>query len=115
YNNSNSTDTAIVDTPALITAADTLSSDTAVTSAAGWDYSEDEDKMTSMKSYFAHKVANEVLEFDFPYNGGSVARLTVRKRSGLSDVMLRISSGQFKAGSYDNKTVRVRFGDAPAR
>ena len=63
--------------------------DTSVTSSidtgdnapsSGWTYSEDEDKMTSKKTYYASIEAHESLEFDFPYNGGCTATLYVRKR-----------------------------------
>lgn len=40
-----------------------------------WLYSDDEDKMTSIKTYYAELTVNDELMFDFPYDGGSVATL----------------------------------------
>ena len=37
-----------------------------------WLYSDEEDKMTSKKKYYAQLIANDELMFDFPYNGGSL-------------------------------------------
>lgn len=81
-----------------------------------WDYSTETDEMNDSKSRFASLVSDNVIEFDFPYNGGSTMRLTVRymKKYG-TDVILRISSGQFLCSEYNGTNfVRVRFDDGTA-
>jgi hypothetical protein len=77
---------------------------------AKWLYSNEEDKMTSRKMYYAQLTANNELVFDFPYDGGSVATLTIRKKRGEVDVMLKISKGQF-IHDYEGGSIKVRFGN----
>ncbi|WP_316838721.1 hypothetical protein [Pedobacter gandavensis] len=78
-----------------------------------WLYYDDEDKMTSKKDYYAELIANEELEFGFPYNGGSVATLILRKKRDENHVILQISKGQF-IHNYSGASVKVRFGDSKA-
>jgi hypothetical protein len=73
-----------------------------------WIYSEQEDKMSDNPIKTASIVANEQLEFDFPYSGGATATLTIRKKNSSTDVYLRISTGQFH-GDYENPSVRIKF------
>ncbi len=80
-----------------------------------WDYSYGDDKMTSKKSYYAEVEANELLEFDFPYNGGSTATLTIRNKSGKNEAYLSVSKGQMLTRSYKETSYRVRFDDRPAQ
>jgi hypothetical protein len=76
---------------------------------SNWDYSEDEDKMTSKKNYFASVDAPELLQMSFPYNGGVVASLLVQHRRGENNVLLKVSKGQIQ----DND-IRIRFDDGRA-
>jgi hypothetical protein len=76
-----------------------------------WLYSDEEDKMTSKKKYFAQLKANDELIFDFPYDGGSVATLTIRKKRGEVDAMLKVSKGQFIL-DYEGGSIKARFGNA---
>lgn len=55
-------------------------------------------------------LANELAHFDFPYNGGSQADLTVRKKNNKTDVMFYIDKGQIDT-DYDGTYVRVKFDD----
>ena len=81
----------------------------------GWTYSQNEDKMTSGVSYFAEAQAKELLQFEFPYDGGSTATLMIRNKEGDNDVMLNVSKGQFIT-HYDGSTIRARFdNDSPVR
>lgn len=83
----------------------------ATTSA--WQYSEEEDKMTSKTSYFAAVDANELLDLKFPYNGGVTAEIMVRHRRGENNALLSISKGQFMPGT-DGETIKVRFDSSKA-
>ncbi|MFC6267303.1 hypothetical protein [Frigoriflavimonas asaccharolytica] len=87
-------------------------SDTASTSEAStkWQFQEDVDKMTSKTVKYASIDANEVLEFEFPYNGGSIPSLTIRKKDGVNDIYLKVSKGQFNS-SYDGGNLRIKFDD----
>src|SRR5690606_3412086 len=62
-----------------------------------WSYRETEDKMTSKTTYMAHVSAKDMLQFDFPYQGGSLAMLTIRDKGGATDVFVSISKGQFNS------------------
>lgn len=75
---------------------------------SNWTYSNEVDEMTDKKSYFAECTSLNVVNFDFPYEGGSTLSIVVRKspKFGIS-VYLRISSGQFNVG-IDGCTIRVR-------
>jgi len=75
----------------------------------GWHYSQEEDKMAGTM-YFASVVANEEIQFQFPYNGGSTAKITIREKEGNTDIMLRVSKGQFLT-HYDGTTCRIKFDD----
>lgn len=81
-----------------------------------WNYSTETDEMNDSKSRFASLTSDNSIEFDFPYNGGSTMYLTVRymKKYG-TDVILKISSGQFLCNEYNGTNyVRVRFDDGAA-
>lgn len=81
-----------------------------------WDYSTDVDEMNDSKSRFASLTSDNIVYFDFPYNGGSSLYLTVRymKKYG-TDVYIKISSGQFVCNEYEGTNyVRVRFDQGSA-
>lgn len=81
-----------------------------------WIYNERINEMTDDKIFFAQIEANEELEFDFPYNGGTKVWITLRKNSADTDAWLSISKnkGQFISNIMGNKSVLVRFDDRPA-
>lgn len=77
-----------------------------------WNFSESIDKMTSNKIKFASVEATEELEFKFPYDGGSIATLTIRNKDNNNDIYLHVSKGQFNRG-YDGGDLRIKFDDNP--
>lgn len=76
-----------------------------------WQYETIEDKMGE-SSKVASIDANEKVQFDFPYNGGSIATLMIRKRSkdGVS-IMLTLTKCQFNGTSLDDINIRIKFDD----
>lgn len=76
-----------------------------------WQYSEEEDKMTSEKVYYAANISPDDLQFKFPYNGGSTATFHVRNKEKQNEVMLNISKGQFMTSIMEQKALRIRFDD----
>ncbi|RBL92413.1 hypothetical protein [Chitinophaga flava] len=78
--------------------------------ASAWRYSEDEDKMTSDKVYHAEVDANELLQFEFPYQGGSTATLYLRNKNKKNNLLLMVSKGQFNS-SFQGQNIKVRFDD----
>ncbi len=73
-----------------------------------WSYYEDVDKMTSSTTYFAQCTANNKLYFEFPYDGGSVFTLILRKKGETLDLILNATKAQFV---NINSNVRVKFDD----
>lgn len=87
---------------------DTVAVETPIVPTVKWQFSEDVDKMTSKKVNYASIQANEELDFKFPYDGGSIATLTIRKKDGVNDIYLNVSKGQFNS-SYDGGQIRIKF------
>jgi len=69
-----------------------------------WTYDTRVDKMTSKSTYAASVDANELLQMDFPYNGGVVASLYLQNRRGTNSVLLQVSKGQIMEHG-----VKIRF------
>lgn len=116
-NSKNSSHSHDSDTLADLTIADSLIGDDASSDSQvdnnlkTWEYSTDTDEMNDSKSRFASLMSDNTVDFDFPYQGGSSLRLTVRymKKYG-TDVYIKISSGQFICNEYQGTNcVRVRF------
>ena len=79
-----------------------------------WRYRSDTDKMSGNLNKYASIDANDILNFEFPYNGGVLAWVTVRQHVGAGvEVMLNISKGQFMCG-VNHCSVLIRFDDKPA-
>ncbi len=77
-----------------------------------WQYSKRVDN-EGRTVYKASITSPRLLEFDFPYTGGSVATLTIRKRDTDTHVYIQVSKGQFNRSFQEGKA-RVRFdGSAP--
>lgn len=78
---------------------------------SNWQYSEDADKMTNDKRYFASSVSTNEIEFEFPYNGGSNFTLTIRNMGKGNEIVLQVSKGQFMSGIMSSEYCRVKFDD----
>lgn len=63
--------------------------------------------MTDKIIYFANCDASNVLNFGFPYEGGSTLTILVRKMDGKNEVILQVSKGQFSS-AYDS-SVKMKF------
>lgn len=84
---------------------------------SNWQYAERTDEMSDKTDYFATIVSSNFHELDFPYQGGSWGKLTVRKsqKYGL-DVYFNISQGQLLCSDYHGTNyVTVRFDDKPTK
>lgn len=110
-------DSAYADTTLCADSASAVSnSDVSVDGGKTWDYDTSVDEMNDSKSRFASLTSDNSEYFDFPYNGGSYLKLTVRytKKWG-TDVYVSISKGQFNCNEYDGTDyVRVRFDNGKA-
>lgn len=106
--NANETDTvAVVNDTIAVDSAGSLDSEV----KNGWNYESEIDEMDGSTTKRAIVVSSNVVEFDFPYNGGSTLGICVRntKKYG-TDVMISISKGQFISNEYNGTNyVTVRF------
>ncbi len=78
---------------------------------SNWEYSEDADKMTNEKRFFASCVSTNKIEFEFPYDGGSSFTLTLRNMGKGNEIVLQVSKGQFMPGIMSSEYCRVKFDD----
>lgn len=76
-----------------------------------WYYETKETKMGNSQK-FAQIISDDVLNFDFPYDGGSKSIFTIRKEKGQTDIYYEISKGQIvSVNPVDGGTIRVKFDD----
>jgi hypothetical protein len=80
--------------------------------AATWRYEKTTDK-TGNPVYKASLLSSNVLQFPYPYTGGSTATLGIRKGAETTYVYIEVSNGQFNR-SFQAGSALVRFdGQAP--
>lgn len=80
--------------------------------AGKWLYEKTVDK----EGHPVHKastISPTLLNFDFPYAGGSTATLTIRKRDSGTHAYIQVSRGQFNR-SFQGGKARIRFDENPA-
>lgn len=81
-----------------------------------WNYSESKDEMRGETIKFAFNTSQNKADFDFPYAGGSNLHMALRKvEKGNTDVILKISKGQFTCNSYDGCSATVKFDNLPIK
>jgi hypothetical protein len=78
-----------------------------------WTYEKKVDQEGST-AYKASVTSPNLLQFNFPYAGGSTATLTIRHKNGTSYLYLEVSRGQFNR-SFQGGTARIRFDDKPSQ
>lgn len=83
--------------------------------ASAWQYSDYADAMSDQRTKAAYVESLNTINFAFPYSGEQHARLTLRKRRGSDNVILKIEKGQLTCGDYYGRSVSVRFDDKPPR
>lgn len=66
-----------------------------------WEYETSNDEMRGIEKQYAYIRSTNKVEFDFPYEGGSNLRITLRRDVGKStDIMFTISKGQFTCNTF---------------
>ena len=78
---------------------------------AYWVYTEDYDQMNEDTIYFATCTSQNTKYFKFPYDGGSLLYLIVRKMNGKNEVLVQISKGQIQSSIGGNEYIRFKFDD----
>lgn len=118
--NSSNTNSANEDSAAIVLdsveSVDVTNDNVAVTEDVDWVYTSEKDEMTDKVSTYATLKSENIVDFDFPYNGGSYMTLSVRKSPKYgTDVYIHISKGQFISNEYNGTNkVSVRFDDDKA-
>lgn len=80
-------------------------------SAGGWAYEKTVDK-TGRTVHKASVTSANLVPFEYPYQGGSNATLTIRTGNDGPYVSLEVAQGQFNR-SFQAGTARVRFDGKP--
>ncbi len=91
--------------------ANPINEDETATETTTWKYTEDVDKMDNTPRYFANNTSINKVSFDFPYNGGSMLKITIRNMGKGNEVVLRISKGQFMTDVMGTLPIRAKFDD----
>ena len=71
-----------------------------------WEYSQKVDKMDNKTTYYAECISTDVLQFEFPYNGGSTVTLVIRNMNNKNEILLTIDKGQFL--TFDQRVYEKR-------
>ena len=74
-----------------------------------WVYETPENEMGE-KSNLARVMSSNKVNFDFPYNGGSLGSVTFRKKGNDLSAMFIITKGQIDF-DYDGTYARIKFDD----
>jgi hypothetical protein len=83
------------------------------TGPGNWSYAEEKDPMTDKVRYFATCTSVNLVDFAFPYDGGSYLKILIRKMNGKDEVILTITKGQF-INSYSG-SVKIKFDEEPVK
>ncbi|MCH7331922.1 hypothetical protein [Acinetobacter modestus] len=80
-------------------------------STSKWTYDESSDEMRGIKSKFAVIESDNQVNFNFPYDGGSNLRITLRQKTNEpTEVMFVIDKGQYSCDTIsDNCFASVKF------
>ena len=74
-----------------------------------WVYDSPENEMGE-KSVMARIISTNKVNFEFPYNGGSLGSITFRKKGNDLSAMFIITKGQIDF-DYDGTYARIKFDD----
>lgn len=81
----------------------------------GYIYYEEDDEMTDTKTRYARLVSDNSVTLDYPYGECRLSCLIRKSAKYGTEVMLRISSGQFNGDAYnENNYVCIRFDSSRA-
>ena len=83
-----------------------------VTPATAWNYTTDLDPMTDRPTHVACSTSINMVRLESPYSDVG-ARLCIRQspQHGLNAYVALLGDGQIICRSYDNCSIKVRFGD----
>lgn len=82
---------------------------------ANWNYNQTKDEMRSQTTFFAETTSLNIIDLNFPYQGGSYLELVIRKvENSSNEVMFIINKGQLWC-EYNNCKITVKFDDNPVK
>lgn len=81
-----------------------------INSLFSWTYTNTEDEMTSKTTKSARITSKDIVNLDFPYEGGTTSTLFLRDKDGSLDAFFGVSDGQLST-DYSNPMITVRFDD----
>ena len=77
-----------------------------------WYVKTSTDAMTDKEVVIASLLSQNIVNFGFPYEGGSSLTINIRKKNNDIDVYFTISKGQFVCSEYSGTdTMLIRFDD----
>lgn len=77
-----------------------------------WNYSSEEDEMTSNMNRYAQVTSPDMVDLEFPYQEGTYMTLYIREKGGATDAFIKVTTGQLHT-DYNNPTVTLRFDENP--
>jgi hypothetical protein len=80
-----------------------------VAPSGNWRYTQSVDKMRDSTNRNAINYTTTILDFKFPYNGGTIAALGVREKNHVEEVTLSVRPGQFQCNGQLDDEVTVKF------
>ena len=74
-----------------------------------WEYDSTTDKMGTT-TQIARVLANDLVNLEFPYNGGSQAKILIRKENGPTEILFVINKGQIDT-DMDGTYIKIKFNE----
>ena len=82
--------------------------------SAEWTNSEEVNALTNEKVVLTCQTSSNKLDFAFPYQGGSVGELCIRKSKAKGfEAIISITKGQILCSSFSYCAIQARFDDKP--
>lgn len=104
------------DTPSSIPSTSSGNATADVVVKPEWNMGNDIDSVSGKPSKVAIMDSTNLVDMEFPYNGGSVGSIIIRKHPRYGkDVIFKVSKGQLLCDISDGCAISVRFDDKPAR
>lgn len=107
--NSSNDDVSVDSAPLLASTTDDTNESLPTETVANWNYSNSEDEMRGTVTNFAQVKSLNVIQLDFPYQGGSSLYLMLRNSpENGNEVMISTDNGQLWC-EYSNCYMSVKF------
>lgn len=78
-----------------------------------WKYETEKDEMSERTNRYASKRSSNMVELDFPYEGGTYGTIMIRNSGNGDEAIFSINQGQINT-TYEQGSFEVRFDDDPS-